>query len=107
MIPKTVRSHSIEGGVTNDELMAIDFEVSDSAAEHQVTVWDDHTKRAQSLRMLGAYQAHHAQTLVGHYRDPAGTQGEQFRRLLHKIDDINSFQWKCPLTRLEAWTYYF
>lgn len=75
-----------------------------SAREHQVTVWDDHDKCSHNLHILGAYESHKT---LGHYKDPAGTQAEQFRQLLRKSDDITSFLWKCPLSRLEAWTYYY
>ena len=54
--------------------------------------------------LLSPYQAHKT---LGHYKDPAGTQGEQFRQLLRKSDDITKFLWTCPLTRLEAWTFYY
>jgi hypothetical protein len=72
---------------------------------HQVkVVWDDHNKRSQHRQILGAYQAHKT---IRHYKDPTGTQGEQFRPLRRKSNDITSFWWTCQLTRLEAWTYYY
>ena len=46
-----------------------------NSEEHQVQVWDDHTKRAQHLQILGSYQAHKT---LGLHKDPAGTQAEQF-----------------------------
>ena len=69
---------------------------------HQVKVWDDHTTSSHKLQILGPYQAHKS---IGHHKDAADTQAEQFRQLLHKSNDMTSFRWKCPLTRLEAWTY--
>lgn len=70
----------------------------------QVTVRDTYTKHRQPLKILSAYQAHKT---LGHYKDPAGTQMEQFRQLKSKSDEITKFLWTCPLSRLEAWTFYF
>ena len=67
-------------------------------------VWDSQTKQYQQLQVLQPYEAHKT---LGHYKDPIGTQREQFRQLKRKSDDITAFLWKCPLTRLEAWTYYY
>jgi hypothetical protein len=70
----------------------------------QINVWDAYGNTEQSLQPLGAFHAHKT---LGHFKDPAGTQGEQFHQLLTKSDNITAFLWKCPLTRLEAWTYYY
>ena len=32
---------------------------------------------------------------------------EQFRQLKKKSDELTQFLWKCPLTRQEAWTFYY
>ena len=54
--------------------------------------------------MLGADQAHKT---LGHYKEPAGTQSEQYHQPLQKSNGITEFLWTCPLTRLESWTYYY
>lgn len=65
----------------------------------QVKVLETDGGKEQSLQILGAFQAHKT---IGHFKDPAGTQGEQFRQLLKKSNESTEFLWKCPLTRLEA-----
>ena len=65
-------------------------------------VEDKITNKHHSLELLSSYQAHKT---LGHYKEPAGIQYEQFRKLKEKSDSITSFLWKCPLNRLEAWTY--
>jgi hypothetical protein len=70
----------------------------------QVKVWDQLEEKEKSLQILGAFHAH---KILGHYKAPAGTQGEQFRQLLAKSNSTTEFLWKCPLTRQEAWTYYY
>ena len=67
-------------------------------------VRDRQKECTHSLEILSAYKAHKT---LGHYKDPAGTQQEQYRQLKKRSDDTSSFLWKCPLTRLEAWTYYY
>lgn len=41
------------------------------------------------------------------FKEPAGTQKEQFRQRKQKIDDTVPFLWKVPLSRSESWTFYF
>jgi hypothetical protein len=72
--------------------------------ETQITVWDNHTMQRQDLQILSAYKAHKT---LGHFKDPAGTQTEQFRQLLKKSNAITSFLWTVPLSRKEAWTFYY
>ena len=74
--------------------------------EHQETlqVTDAITGTRQALELLSPNQAHKT---LGHYKLPAGTQKTQAQKLKQKSDDITAFLWRCPLTRLEAWTYYF
>ena len=74
------------------------------AHQECLKVIDRATGTDQTLALLSPYQAHKT---LGHYKDPAGTQNEQYRRLKTKSDDITSFLWRCPLTRLEAWTFYY
>ena len=75
-----------------------------TAHQDYLQVEDTLSNTKHSLQLLSPYQAHKT---LGHYKDPAGTQGEQFRQLLKKSDDITKFLWTCPLTRLEAWTFYY
>jgi hypothetical protein len=70
----------------------------------QVKVWDSTDQQEHTLPILSAYTAHKT---LGHYKDPAGTQMEQFRQLQAKSNSITRFLWKCPLTRREAWTFYY
>ena len=71
----------------------------------QLRVWDPNTKESTTLQIMSVYQAHKT---LGHYKEPAGHQKEQFRRLLEKRNDTTSFLWSChDLTRTEAWTFYF
>ena len=75
-------------------------------AAHQdlLTIRDRSTGNDVKLKLLSPYQAHKT---LGHYKDPAGTQNEQFRQLKKKSDEQTSFLWRCPLTRLETWTFYY
>ena len=75
-----------------------------SEEDVSITVWDWHANEANTLQVLPACKAHKT---LGHYKDPAGTQSEQFRQLKKKSDSITAFLWESPLTRLEAWTFYF
>lgn len=50
------------------------------------------------------YTAHKT---LGHYKEPAGTQVTQAQRLRDLCAKNTSFLWTCPLSRREAWTYYF
>ncbi|KAI2495159.1 hypothetical protein MHU86_19344 [Fragilaria crotonensis] len=74
------------------------------AAEVNITVRERQDDAGTELRVLSAFTAHKT---LGHYKDPAGTQREQYRQLKQKSDSITAFLWEVPLTRLEAWTYYF
>ena len=73
-------------------------------AEAPLTVVDPLTGEVQALQFLSPYSAHKT---LGHYKDPAGTQNEQYRQLWNKSDNSTEFLWKCQLTPLETWTYYF
>ena len=70
----------------------------------KIQVWDPNKKHTQTIQLMSVYQAHKT---LGHYKEPAGQQKEQFRQLKTKSDDNLAFLWTCPLTRLEAWTYYY
>ena len=74
--------------------------------EHKdlLKVWDEHTQTYHHLELLSAYKAHKT---LGHYKDPAGTQKEQYRQLKKKSDATTAFLWTCHLSRREAWTYYY
>ena len=66
-------------------------------------VTDPHTNTTCELEYLNPYSAHKT---LGCYKEPAGTQVTQFKKLKEKSDSITSFLWSTPLTRGEAWTYY-
>ena len=68
-----------------------------------LTVLDPYTEQPCDLEYLNTYQAHKT---LGHYKEPAGIQAEQFKQLKQKSDSITEFLWSCPLSRAEAWTYY-
>jgi hypothetical protein len=74
------------------------------AHQPQLTVHNDQTHTTHNLQVLSSYKAHKT---LGHFKDPAGTQLEQYRQLTRKSDKITAFLWKCPLSRREAWTYYY
>ena len=67
-----------------------------------IRVWDTPSETYQTVPILSAYQAHKT---LGHYKDPAGNQHEQLKQMKIKSDEEIAFLWKCPLTRVEAWTY--
>ena len=75
-----------------------------SAEEATIEVREYNNDDVQQLSVLPAFVAHKT---LGHYKDPAGTQREQYRQLKKKSDSITAFLWECPLSRLEAWTFYF
>jgi hypothetical protein len=64
----------------------------------------DNTVRAQNIPGLSAYTAHKT---LGHYKDPHGDQVRQRKELQTKCDNAANFISRSPLTREEAWTYYF
>ena len=74
-----------------------------SAETPTIEVVDPHTNISQPMEYLSPYTAHKT---LGHYKEPAGSQQEQYTRLLEKSNASTDFLWKIPLTRLEAWTYY-
>ena len=67
-------------------------------------ITDRMTGETQTLELLSSYKAHKT---LGCHKAPAGSQQEQFRQLKAKSDETTAFLWNCPLTRAEAWTYYF
>jgi hypothetical protein len=69
-----------------------------------LTVVDYLTKEDHALQFLSPYSAHKT---LGHYKEPAGNQKEQYRRLWAKSDSTTEFLWKCQLSPVEAWTFYF
>ena len=76
----------------------------DKTHQALLMVTDRTTQQQQPLQLLSPYQAHKT---LGHYKDPAGTQSVQFRQLKQKSDDAVTFLWSYPLSRLEAWTFYY
>ena len=71
---------------------------------HSLAVTDPLTQEDHVLNLLSPYTAHKT---LGHYKEPAGNQREQFRQLRKKSDMSTQFLWKCYLTPSEAWTYYY
>ena len=69
-----------------------------------ISVWDPNDKANHNILIMNAYQAHKT---LGHYKEPAGAQKEQFRQLLTKSEEKTAFLWSCPLTRAEAWMFYY
>ncbi|KAI2490363.1 hypothetical protein MHU86_24203 [Fragilaria crotonensis] len=67
-------------------------------------VRDRQTRETHKLHLLSVYDAHKT---LGHYKAPVGNQLEQFRQLKRKSDEAVAFLWTCPLSKLEAWTYYY
>lgn len=64
-----------------------------SAAAVSIKVWDRQEHQDQHLQVLPAYTAHKT---LGHYKDPEGTQKEQFRQLQKKSDSVTAFLWETP-----------
>jgi exonuclease III len=69
-----------------------------------IAVKDPITHEVHTLTSLSPYTAHKT---LGHYKEPAGSQHTQFQKLRQKSDESTAFLWKCQLTPLETWTYYF
>jgi hypothetical protein len=66
-------------------------------------VRDPLTNRDHSLSYIPPHKAHKT---LGHYKEPAGTQVEQFRKLKDKSDSITTFLWSTPVTRSETALFY-
>ena len=69
-----------------------------------IFVQDSPSSQPQKLQLLSPYTAHKT---LGYFKEPAGTQKEQFRQLQQRITDTVSFLWKVPLSRAESWTFYY
>jgi hypothetical protein len=76
---------------------------SRQALQHPREVTDPFTEAVHPLKFLSPYTAHKT---LGHYKEPAGTQMEQFQQLWKISDKSTEFLWKCHLTTVEAWTFY-
>ena len=48
-----------------------------------------------------------AHKTLGHYEEPAGSQQTQFQQIWRKSKKSLAFLWKCQLTPVEIWTYYY
>jgi hypothetical protein len=68
-----------------------------------LTVNDPLTQEVHSLQFLSPCTAYKT---LGYYKEPAGTLA-QCRELRAKSDKETAFLWKCQITPVEAWTYYF
>jgi hypothetical protein len=62
---------------------------------------------ASQYQQIPEVSAHTAHKTLGHYKDPAGNQRRQLQVLLDKSNLAAAFVGKSPLSREEAWTYYF
>ena len=77
---------------------------SHTTLQSDLQVHDQTSKTDHKLKILSAYEAHKT---LGHYKAPAGMEHEQFLQLKKKSDNLTQFLWNCPLTRQEAWTFYY
>ena len=59
----------------------------------KISVRDPHEQTTHDLQILSVYQSHKT---LGHYKEPAGHQKEQFRQLKAKSDKTTAFLWTCP-----------
>ncbi|KAI2496025.1 hypothetical protein MHU86_18498 [Fragilaria crotonensis] len=69
-----------------------------------IEVTDNLTDGVHELTFLPPHTAHKT---LGHYKEPAGTQAQQVQQLRKKSDTSTEFLWKCHLTTVEAWTFYY
>ena len=69
-----------------------------------ISVIDSFTNETHHLEFLSPYSAHKT---LGHYKEPAGTQHAQYQHLRKKSDESTAFLWKCQMTPLETWTFYY
>ena len=70
----------------------------------RVIIRDSPSSQPQQLQLLSPYTSHKT---LGHFKEPVGTQKEQYRQLKQRIDETVEFLWKVPLLRTELWTFYF
>lgn len=80
------------------------LQLYEAAHQKHLEITDKMTGETHQLKLLSSYRAHKT---LGYHKAPAGNQQEQFRQLKTKSDKTTAFPWTCPLTRAEAWTYYF
>lgn len=72
--------------------------------QQPITVVDRNTAAVHDMSFLSPFEAHKT---LGHYKEPAGSQQEQFRRLRTKSDSCTEFLWQCQMTHEESWTFYY
>jgi hypothetical protein len=77
---------------------------TDTGKYSGASVTDSTTGEGKLLKYLSPYKAHKT---LGHYKEPAGIQKEQYRQLKRKSDGSIEFMRNCSLTREEAWTFYY
>ena len=71
----------------------------------RIVVFDSSvTNTEQQISCISPHTAHKT---LGHYKDPAGNQNKQRQILEQKCAKAAEFMANSPLTRDEAWTYYF
>ena len=68
-----------------------------------LVVRDPHEDRDHIIPLLSPYTAH---KILGHYKEPSGSQKAQQDHLRKTCADQVAFLWKSPLTRAEAWQFY-
>jgi exonuclease III len=73
-------------------------------AAQPISVVDPSTHQVHKLTSLSPYSAHKT---LGHYKEPAGSQYTQCQQMRQKSDESTAFLWKCQLTPVETWTYYY
>jgi hypothetical protein len=69
-----------------------------------IPVVDPTTGAESHLQFLSPYTAHKT---LGHFKEPSGSQRQQYNELLKKSNDATAFLDSFGLTRSEAWTYYY
>ncbi|KAI2512752.1 hypothetical protein MHU86_1540 [Fragilaria crotonensis] len=69
-----------------------------------ISVIDPFTHAEHHLEFLSPFSAHKT---LGHYKEPAGSQYTQYKKMREKSDESTAFLWKCQMTPLETWTYYY
>jgi hypothetical protein len=62
---------------------------------------------SETFQRIPEVSAHTAHKTLGHCKDPAGNQNRQRQVITEKSNQAARFVARSPLTRDEAWTYYF
>jgi hypothetical protein len=73
-------------------------------ARHPVSVVDPSKHEVYHLSSPSPYLAHKT---FGHYKEPVGSQHSQYQQMRRKSNESTEFLWKCQLTPIKTWTYYY